>query len=179
MTNDRILNRKLLPANTCFGCGHENPHGLHIEVLHDPADAAVLRGRFVPHAGMTGFPGVVHGGVIFSALDCLATWVVSLLRDEPDALWLLRSAETRYHKPALAERELALVGRIADESGAWRPVVVHAEARDDRGDLVSECDFKEVPLSIDKFERISGLAPLPENWRTFLANVRRPRFPPG
>jgi len=166
-----ILNRQLLPANTCFGCGHDNPHGLHIEVRLDPDDESLVRGAFVPREHMTGFPAVVHGGALFTALDCLATWVVSLNRRERDALWLLRSASTRFHKPASAGRELALSGRIVEEDGEWEPVVVHTEARDHAGDLVVECDFKEVPLPVEKFKRLTGLDALPANWATFLSNL--------
>src|SRR5262245_27048873 len=70
-----VLNRTLLEGNTCFGCGHQNHAGLKIEIVRDSENAEVLCGRFTPTATMTGFPGIVHGGTVFTALDCLSTWV--------------------------------------------------------------------------------------------------------
>src|SRR5262245_28072250 len=76
---DPILNRELLANNTCFGCGLENPTGLHIEIYHEPGSQGTLRARFTPTENMGGFPGVTHGGAIYTALDCLSTWVATLL----------------------------------------------------------------------------------------------------
>jgi len=171
--NDPVLNRTLLPANACFGCGLDNPRGLHIEVRRDPEDVSVVRATFVPQATATGFPGVVHGGALFTALDCLGTWTCCLLRPERGALWLLRSAETKYHRPSAPGRALELAGRIAEGGAEWQSVLVHAEARDPDGNLVVECRFKEVPLPVDKFLRVTGLDALPDNWRAFLGNLER------
>lgn len=72
---EQILNRDLLPNNQCFGCGLENPAGLRIEVIRDPGSAVTLRAHFLPSPGVAGFPGITHGGAIYTALDCLsANW---------------------------------------------------------------------------------------------------------
>src|SRR5262245_64921778 len=114
-----ILNRELLPDNTCFGCGHDNAHGLRIEVGRDPASEAILIGRFTPTAAMAGFPGMTHGGAIYTALDCLSTWVATLLGPHREAGWLLRSASATYHKPAPTGLCLNLSGWIQEQAGMW------------------------------------------------------------
>lgn len=126
---DMILNRDLLPRNRCFGCGLENPTGLHIAVSADPAREGVLRATFVPLESMTGFPGITHGGVIYTALDCLSTWVATLLGPNRRAGWVLRSATTTYRNPAPAGQPLILEGSVKYQAGAWEPVVVRTEAR--------------------------------------------------
>lgn len=165
-----MLNRELLPHNTCFGCGHDNPAGLHIEVVRDPESDDRLQARFVPQEALVGFPGITHGGAIFTALDCLSTWVATLLGPNREAGWILRSAQTVFHKPAPIGAPLTLTGTIKEQGGAWDPLTVHTEARDAGGALCVECDFKVVPLTLEKLSRIAGLATLPDNWRVFLTD---------
>jgi acyl-CoA thioesterase FadM len=164
-----ILNHDLLPHNTCFGCGPENAAGLHVEVTRDPDSPAILRGRFTPSEGTAGFPGIVHGGAIYTALDCLSTWVSTLLGPNRNAAWLLRSATTTYHRPAHSGQPLTLLGRITKQAGEWDPLVVATEARRADGELCVEAEFKVVPLPLDKFKKIAGIDELPPNWRVFLS----------
>lgn len=168
---DRLLNRDLLPHNECFGCGLENPAGLRIEVTRDPAAERTLRGRFTPSPAMAGFPGITHGGVIYTALDCLSTWVASLLGPNRGAGWLLRSATTTYHKPAPTGQPLTLIGSIKHQAGAWEPLVVHTEARRADGELCVEAEFKVVPLSMEKLAAVAGIRELPANWRAFFSGA--------
>lgn len=165
---DPVLNRELLPHNTCFGCGLENPHGLHIEVSRDSGGAERLQARFDPTPGMAGFPTIVHGGAIFTALDCLSTWVSTLLGPNREAAWVLRSANAVYHNPARVGEPLALSGWVDEQGGRWDPLIVRAEARRGDGALCVEGEFKVVPLTPDRLIEIAGMDELPVNWRTFL-----------
>ena len=167
---DPVLNRALLPGNTCFGCGHHNAAGLHIDVVRDPEEAQVLRGRFEPTADMIGFPGIVHGGAIFTALDCLSTWVAIVLGPNREAAWVLRSASAVYHNPARVGEALALTGRIVARGRAWDPLTVQTEAVRPDGAKCVEGEFKVVPLSQERFARIAGIAQMPENWRALLSH---------
>lgn len=51
----------------CYGCGPNNPHGLHIETHWD---GEVGRCTFLPRPEHTAFPGYVYGGLIASLIDC-------------------------------------------------------------------------------------------------------------
>lgn len=164
-----MLNRDLLVHNTCFGCGHENPAGLRIEIHGDPGTDRELRARLVPTGDRAGFPGMTHGGVIFTALDCLSTWVATLLGPNRGAGWILRSASTVYHKPAPIGEPLALVGRIQEQGGRWDPLTVRTEARRADGALCVEAEFKVVPLSHERLIEVAGIDRLPENWQAFLS----------
>jgi acyl-coenzyme A thioesterase PaaI-like protein len=163
------LNRDLLPHNTCFGCGLENPAGLQIAVSRDPARPDVLRATLLPRDSMSGFPNITHGGVIYTALDCLSTWVATLLGPNRYAGWILRSATTTYHKPAPVGQPLRLEGFVKHQAGAWDPVVIRTEARRQDGELCVEAEFKVVPLSPEKLAGLAGLPGLPANWHTFLS----------
>lgn len=166
---DEILNRDLLQENVCFGCGHENPYGLKIEIKRDPEDDDCLVGIFNPKSHMIGFPGITHGGAIYTALDCMAFWTPTLLRSETKAFWILRSANIRYVRPAYEGKILLLSGCIEQEGDQWDSVMVRTEARDEKGKLLTEAKFEVVPLPLDKFKKVAGIEELPKNWRDFIA----------
>lgn len=159
-----LLNRDLLPSNTCFGCGPENPHGLRIAITRDGSRTDRLVGTLDPAPHMVGFPGITHGGAIYAALDCIAAWVPMVLRPEGRAIWILRSANITYRRPAPIGQRIGLSGVIAHEGTAKQPMTVHAEARDPNGVLLAEADFKVVPLSASRFKEVSGVQEIPENW---------------
>lgn len=159
-----MINRDLLPDNGCYGCGHGNPEGLRIE-LHRAGDDE-LRGTFTPREAMVGFPGIVHGGAVYTALDCLACWAGMALRAERKSFWLTRTGAVKYHRPARQGRPLALHARVLRDEGA---LTVAVEARDERGDVVVDGEFKVVPVPPDRFMELMGIDELPENWRSALS----------
>ena len=162
------VNRVLLPGNTCFGCGHENPMGLRIEIRRDTKNNDQLIGVFNPERHMVGFPGITHGGAIYTALDCMAFWTPTLLRSEVKAFWILRSANIRYLRPAHEGKPLTLSAYIEQEGDQWQPVFVRSEARDEKGKLLAEAQFEVLPLAFDTFKKIAGIEKLPKNWSDFI-----------
>jgi acyl-CoA thioesterase FadM len=164
------VNRDLLPGSTCFGCGPDNPHGLHVEIARDDDDPDRLIGTFTPQGHMTGFPGITHGGAIYTALDCMAAWTPMVLRRQTKALWILRSAAITYHRPAHQGRPLLLASWIEEEGGDWEPLTVHSEARGEDGRLLTEGSFKVIPLQPDRFRKIAGIDRLPDNWSALLGD---------
>lgn len=165
---DRILNRDLLADNTCLGCGHANEHGFQIEIRRDPDDPDRLVGRFEPTRHMVGFPGITHGGAIYTALDCMAAWTPTVLRRETRAIWILGEAAIKYRRPAHAGVPLSLTGSITKEIGPWRPVEVYTEARDPASKLLAEGTFTVVPLSRERFTRVAEIDAMPANWQELL-----------
>lgn len=162
------LSETLLPGNDCFGCGPANPQGLHITLRRDPDDAQRLLGSFHPQAHQTGFPGITHGGAIYTALDCMASWAGMVLRGTR-AIWILRSATMKYHRPALQGAALALSATIAAAGeDPWQAIEVVAEARDAQGQLLAEGRFKSIPLPPEKFMAITGITTLPPAWQAWL-----------
>ena len=164
-----VLNRDLLADNACFGCGGENPRGLQIEIRREPGNDSILTARFLPTEQMGGFPGITHGGAVYTAMDCLSTWVAILLGPNRGAAWLLRSATVTYHKPAHTGQPITFVASVKKKGGAWDPLTVHVEARRQDELLCAEADFKVVPVAPDKLCEIAGITQLPENWAAFLS----------
>ena len=91
-------------ANRCFVCGPDNPIGLQLTFrLEDGACVS----EFTPHENHQGYPGVIHGGMLYSALDdVMANWLY--LRG---ARAYTARCEIRYHQPAREGEKLLLEGR--------------------------------------------------------------------
>lgn len=51
----------------CFGCGGEQPHGLHVEAR--AGEGVSLTAEFTVKPAHQGAPGLAHGGILASALD--------------------------------------------------------------------------------------------------------------
>ncbi|MEO2054953.1 MAG: PaaI family thioesterase [Nitrospira sp.] len=169
-----IINKDLLPGNDCFGCGHDNAAGLKIEVFRDPENSNQLLGRFQTSRKTIGFPGITHGGAIYTAMDCLASWVPTILRSEIKAAWVLRSANIKYLRPAREGIQISLSGSIVQEGKKGKPLVVQIRACNAKGDRLAEGQFKVVPLSMERFKEIAGIDQLPENWKVLLSDGEPP-----
>ncbi|MCX2923648.1 PaaI family thioesterase [Streptomyces sp. NEAU-W12] len=119
----------------CFGCGGEQPHGLHIEAR--AGEGVSVTAAFTVRPAHQGAPGLAHGGVLASALDetlgalnwLLRTIAVTgrletdFVRPVPvDAVLHLRAEVT-----AVAGRKIycTATGRIGGPDG---PVAVRADA---------------------------------------------------
>ena len=165
---DPALNERLLIEGRCFGCGSSNPNGLKLKVNHDPGDPEQIIGHFVPHESFIGVPGITHGGVLFTALECMASWAGMMLVGGPKAIWLLRSAQVTYHRPARAGELVNLVARIPQRAEPSGPQLVHNEARNDSGDLLVNGQYKIVPLSPKKFKSLLGIDEMPADWAGWL-----------
>lgn len=169
--HNEAINRTFLPGNNCFGCGHDNEHGLQIEVFRDENHQEQLLGHFHPKPHMIGFPGITHGGAIYTALDCLASWTPTVLRSEMKAAWILRSVEIKYLRPAHVAQPLTLSAKIPKIKKDWKPLVVETTVHNETGLLLVEGSFKVVPLTPEKLKTIANMNELPDNWRRLLGTL--------
>ncbi|HDQ41598.1 MAG TPA: PaaI family thioesterase [Desulfonatronum sp.] len=65
----------------CYGCGRNNPCGLHIQTLWTGAEGVA---RFTPRDEHIALPGFVYGGLLASLVDChgVATAAAHAAQDE-------------------------------------------------------------------------------------------------
>src|SRR5688500_18177191 len=119
------LNEELLQGNTCFGCGPANPDGLHIRIFRDCDNPNRLVGRFTPRPTAGGFPHIVHGGLQFTVLDCMAGWVMLVLRSPGRSMPLTVSATTRFQRAARLGEEFSLSAEVVREAaGPKEPLLI-------------------------------------------------------
>ncbi|NBE50225.1 PaaI family thioesterase [Streptomyces boluensis] len=119
----------------CFGCGHGQPHGLHLEAR--AAEGVAIRAEFTVKPEHQGAPGLAHGGVLATALDETLGSLNWLLR----VIAVTGRLETDFVRPVPVDTVLHLdaevtavagrkiysraTGRIGGPDG---PVAVRAEA---------------------------------------------------
>ncbi|MEO7719187.1 MAG: PaaI family thioesterase, partial [Capsulimonas sp.] len=90
----------------CFGCGSENPIGLH---LIFGWDGDTYSTRFIPQAQHQGWVGRVHGGILALLLD----EVLSRAALERHGLdWVTAELTTRLVQPAPTGQALIVRGHI-------------------------------------------------------------------
>lgn len=105
----------------CYGCGRNNPNGLHIKTHWDGETGLC---HFNPQPYHTAFPGVVYGGLLASIIDChsIGTAIAALyqaegrtIADDPAAFSCVTgNLNVRYHKPTPIDAELTLRATIKD-----------------------------------------------------------------
>ncbi len=109
---DRIAEIKAR-YDQCFGCGMGNPIGLHLDdFVPDGPDGIAT--SFTPRAEYRGFDGVLHGGVLATALDETLAWT-AMLRAE--VLVVTATLQLKYRAPADPTQTFRVSGRIAERRG--------------------------------------------------------------
>ncbi|MBI5354175.1 MAG: PaaI family thioesterase [Chloroflexi bacterium] len=103
------MKRKLPEHGWCFVCGHDNPHGIGLELWVD--DDGVLTSEFTLGEAQQGPPGHAHGGASAAILDeamGLVVWAAGL---KVAAVNL----EINYHKPLPLHLPLTFEARITQK----------------------------------------------------------------
>ncbi|MEM9172017.1 MAG: hotdog fold domain-containing protein [Pseudomonadota bacterium] len=111
----------------CFACSPTNPIGLQIpfEIVGDRCI-----GRFTPGPHHVGFDNVVHGGLVFTALDDVMANLLYLNGESG----MTARAQVRYRQPARIGETMLLSGQITARRG--RRVQLEATARRELDDSV-------------------------------------------
>jgi acyl-coenzyme A thioesterase PaaI-like protein len=163
----QALNEQFLPGNMCFGCGLENPEGLHIRVYRDGDREDALIGNFEPRPTMGGFPFIVHGGLQFTALDCMAAWCcLVLLAKGAKVVPLTRSASMRYARPARIGASFSLRAQIVKQPASPKdPVIIRTALLEDEATTLSEADFDYVLMPQERFKPTLGIDVMPDPYR--------------
>lgn len=120
---------KLDVDDMCFACGANNPVGLKLEFRFDGDDYVTT---FAVQPQHQGWAGIVHGGLLATALD----ETMARLLWEKDINAITGRLEVRYRKPVRIGDSLEIRGRIARRRA---PIVeTAAEALRPDGTLVAE-----------------------------------------
>lgn len=120
-------------ANGCFVCGPSNPIGLHL-IFH--LDGEVCRSEFIPGRHHVGYGGVLHGGILYSALDDVMANVLYLRGEQA----VTARCEIRYRGgPVMVGTRILLEGRVRKRRGPL--AIIEGKARrDSGGEVVAECE---------------------------------------
>jgi acyl-coenzyme A thioesterase PaaI-like protein len=128
----------------CLGCGAENPHGHHLVVTRDGADAVAATHTF--DARHVGAPGIAHGGAVATVFDDLYGFLLYSIGD----LAVTRKLEVEYLGPVLLDVEYTLRAAIAERAG--RKIHMAATLADGTGLLGARSRALFVTVDIDHFK---------------------------
>jgi len=94
-------------TNRCFGCGQENPIGLKLRFRRE---GNKVETEFTPTEPYQGYPGYLHGGIVFAILDEAMGWAMYSL----GVLAITARAEVRFKRPALIGEPLLITATVIE-----------------------------------------------------------------
>ncbi len=111
----------------CYGCGRNNPHGLHLKSYWEGEECVC---RHTPKAHYTGgVPGFLYGGMTASLIDChgAATAAAAKARESGEAVgrFVTASLTVDYAKPTPLGQELEIRGKVIEIKGRKVTVAVN------------------------------------------------------
>jgi uncharacterized protein (TIGR00369 family) len=115
-------------------CGVENPAGLRLPFRKD--DSGGSRAEYVALPEHAGWPGIVHGGLLFTLMDEAVAWACTYAGSR----CMTAKVEARFRAPAHVGAPFVITGRVTHT--ARRALRAHAEIRrgGDAGQLIAELD---------------------------------------
>ena len=112
--------------DNCFGCGPDNPMGLHLKV-HQQGDDGVIA-HFVSEPNHAGWPGIQHGGVTSALLDEISGFVPNFMGvmtmtgelkvSYLDPIYVGEHLEITAKPVRVTRRLIEVAARIVNEAGA-------------------------------------------------------------
>ncbi len=128
-------------SNTCFVCGKQNTVGLQLD-FHE-VDGRVET-TYTPNAQHQGWPGYVHGGILYAVLDETLGRVGFTI----NAWTMSGRVEIRYREPAPLGQPLRVVGTLVRDRGRALEVQGFAQLPDGR--IVAEATglYMRIPDAI-------------------------------
>lgn len=134
---------RALDDHNCFGCGAQNPVGLHLNFFRLPNDEGAWA-SWMPMKDYEGYNGMIHGGIICTLLDEIMAWSLYAR-----STWAVTARmQTAFRAPVVLGEPVRLVGKVTRDRG--RVLEIRGEIRRETDDvLLAEADatFMRVPES--------------------------------
>jgi uncharacterized protein (TIGR00369 family) len=129
--------------NHCFGCGHDNPHGMRLKFTLDEESRQAIC-HFKLSRKYTGPPGHSHGGIIATILD-EAMGKVNKFRN---VLALTSCMEIKYLKPVPLGQALTVTAQ--EQSVDGRRHINMAEIINGKGDVLARSTGTFIAIDPEK-----------------------------
>jgi uncharacterized protein (TIGR00369 family) len=143
----QVSESSVLECPGCFVCGSENASGLHVRFDRDSDDGC--RAEYTARVEHVGWPGLMHGGLLFTLMDEAAAWALRYA----GLHGVTGRAEARFRRPVTVGSRLAITARIVDR--ARRAVRVRAEIRrvDTPDAIVANMDAMMVMTDVSQWQQ--------------------------
>jgi acyl-coenzyme A thioesterase PaaI-like protein len=136
-------------SQPCFGCGPEHPTGLRLR-FHRDGDEVLT--RFTPTDRHQGPPGIMHGGLVATVADEVASWTLKVVLTR---LGFTARLKGRLQRAVRTGVEFECRGNVDVR-------VVQA------GETCFAGQFAMAVMDLEAAEKLVG-GPVPDAWRRFLA----------
>lgn len=143
-----------IPGFRCFVCSPANDCGLRLRFFLDE-EAGEAFTRFEPGESLSGFPGIIHGGIQTTLLDEAAFWAIF---GAWSVLSVTAEITVQFTRPALTRSVLEVRAQAARPRHKLSRV--KAFLRDEAGGVTTEADILAyVPDRNAWQERFGGAIP--------------------
>ncbi len=140
------MSASVLSFPNCYVCGSDNPQGLHIDFHADGPDGC--RAEYVAQPEHTGWPGIVHGGLLFTLMDEALAWalVYAGMRG------VTARGDFRFCAPAKVGTRLVVTARVGQRQR--RVVKARAEIRAADGEqaLIAELEASMYLTDVERLQ---------------------------
>ena len=130
-------------TKSCFVCGEQNPHGLHLKSW---VEGRVVRLRYTTRESDVGYRHLVHGGILVTLLDEVMTWAAIISQGR---MCVAAEMTTRLKHPVEVDCDLSVAAW--PEKVSKRLAVIQAEARDTQKNLLVSAQGKYMPVPPSQF----------------------------
>ncbi len=96
----------------CFACGRDNPIGLRLDGFRSEGEEVVV--AFTPRPDYGGFHGVLHGGIVATALDEIMAWAAML---RCGVFVYTGTMDVRFRSPAPVDATYEMRGEVNERRG--------------------------------------------------------------
>jgi acyl-coenzyme A thioesterase PaaI-like protein len=133
------------PDHYCFGCGHDNPHGL--KLIFFAGDDGSVWADWTPSRENEGFNGIAHGGIITTVLDEVMGWAVY-----HQQIWAVTGKlSVGFRRPVVVGEPTRATARITEVRG--RKIQLTAELRRlSDGELLADSEAVFIKVSPERAE---------------------------
>jgi acyl-coenzyme A thioesterase PaaI-like protein len=138
--------------NGCFGCGKDNPAGLHLKFFVDEENRVLCRVHLGPQ--FQGPPGHTHGGIIATLLD----EAMSKANRHRNIVAMTRHISIDYLRPVPLQADLMLEGWSESDtnSASGRKHRCSAELRDASGAVLASAVGIFIEVTAEALRRFGG-----------------------
>ena len=131
-------------TRSCFVCGEDNPHGLH---LRSRIEIGRVILDYTPREADLGYKHIVHGGIAVTLLDEVMTWAAIVAARRVCVAAVL---VTRLRKPVQVGQTLRVEGWVARESS--RLILTEGRILNAEGQALLTAEGKYMPMPKDQIE---------------------------
>ncbi len=132
----------------CYVCGSDNPNGLHVDFRQDGPDGC--RADYTARAEHCGWPGIVHGGLLFTLMDEALAWalVYAGLRG------VTARGDVRFCAPAAVGREMIVTAQLGQRRRALVRARAEIRSADADRELIAELEASMYLTDVDRWQGI-------------------------